>query len=186
MAPPEHARWLDENLPDARLVIWEGEGHLLAFAHLAEMLRELLTYHSGLWRCRFLRGGLPGAWRGRSIAPQWPVSTALARCSQRHQCRLWGGEHDAPDHEHRDHQGPDRSAAPPGKPRWYGAGREGESPDAAATPPAPGVRRASALARGAPAGHLRSSGAQGGAIPGRGAGRDCPAEHAPRSIGVTR
>jgi pimeloyl-ACP methyl ester carboxylesterase len=43
MAPPEHARWLDENLPDARLVMWEGEGHLLAFAHLAEMLRELLT-----------------------------------------------------------------------------------------------------------------------------------------------
>jgi pimeloyl-ACP methyl ester carboxylesterase len=43
MAPPEHARWLDENLPDARLVMWEGEGHLLAFTHLAEMLRELLT-----------------------------------------------------------------------------------------------------------------------------------------------
>jgi pimeloyl-ACP methyl ester carboxylesterase len=43
MAPPEHASWLDENLPDARLVMWEGEGHLLAFAHLAEMLRELLT-----------------------------------------------------------------------------------------------------------------------------------------------
>jgi pimeloyl-ACP methyl ester carboxylesterase len=46
MAPPEHARWFDENVPDARLVMWEGEGHLLAFAHLAEMLRELLTCRS--------------------------------------------------------------------------------------------------------------------------------------------
>jgi len=43
MAPPEFARWFDENLPDARLVMCEGEGHLLAFSHLAEMLRELLT-----------------------------------------------------------------------------------------------------------------------------------------------
>jgi pimeloyl-ACP methyl ester carboxylesterase len=43
MAPPKHARWFDESLPDARLVMWEGEGHLLAFTHLAEMLRELLT-----------------------------------------------------------------------------------------------------------------------------------------------
>jgi hypothetical protein len=43
MAPPEYARWFDENLPDARLVIREGEGHLRAFTHLAEMLRELLT-----------------------------------------------------------------------------------------------------------------------------------------------
>jgi pimeloyl-ACP methyl ester carboxylesterase len=43
MAPPEHARWYDENLPDARLVMWQGEGHLLAFAHLPEMLRELLA-----------------------------------------------------------------------------------------------------------------------------------------------
>jgi pimeloyl-ACP methyl ester carboxylesterase len=43
MATPEHARWFDENLPDAQLVMWEGEGHLLAFPHLAEMLRELLT-----------------------------------------------------------------------------------------------------------------------------------------------
>lgn len=44
MATPEHARWFDENLPDVQLVMWEGEGHLLAFTHLAEMLRELLTY----------------------------------------------------------------------------------------------------------------------------------------------
>jgi pimeloyl-ACP methyl ester carboxylesterase len=43
MATPKHARWLDENLPDARLVMWEGEGHLVAFTHMAEMLRELLT-----------------------------------------------------------------------------------------------------------------------------------------------
>jgi pimeloyl-ACP methyl ester carboxylesterase len=49
MATPKHARWLDENLPNARLAMWEGEGHLLAFTHLAEMLRELLTCHSGLW-----------------------------------------------------------------------------------------------------------------------------------------
>ncbi len=44
MATPEHARWLDANLPDAKLMMWEGEGHLLPFAHLAEMLRELLIY----------------------------------------------------------------------------------------------------------------------------------------------
>src|SRR5215469_11442490 len=43
MAPPEFARWFDENLPDARLGMCEGEGHLLHFSHLAEMLRELLT-----------------------------------------------------------------------------------------------------------------------------------------------
>jgi pimeloyl-ACP methyl ester carboxylesterase len=43
MATPEHARWFDENLPDSRLMMREGEGHLLAFAHLAQMLRELLT-----------------------------------------------------------------------------------------------------------------------------------------------
>jgi pimeloyl-ACP methyl ester carboxylesterase len=42
MATPRHARWFDANLPDARLVMWNGEGHLLAFAHLPEILRELL------------------------------------------------------------------------------------------------------------------------------------------------
>jgi pimeloyl-ACP methyl ester carboxylesterase len=47
MALPEHAHWLDENLPDARLVMWNGEGHLLAFTHLAEMLRDLLTCDEG-------------------------------------------------------------------------------------------------------------------------------------------
>ena len=47
MATPKHARWLDEHLPDTQLVMWEGEGHLLAFTHLAEMLRELLTFQPG-------------------------------------------------------------------------------------------------------------------------------------------
>lgn len=42
MATPEHARWLDENLPDSRLVTWPGEGHLLAFAHLSEILEGLV------------------------------------------------------------------------------------------------------------------------------------------------
>jgi pimeloyl-ACP methyl ester carboxylesterase len=42
----EHARWLDENLPDARLVVWQGEGHLLPFAHLPEILQELLASNS--------------------------------------------------------------------------------------------------------------------------------------------
>jgi pimeloyl-ACP methyl ester carboxylesterase len=43
MAPPAHARWFEQNLPDARLTMHEGEGHLLAFAHLPEMLDALLT-----------------------------------------------------------------------------------------------------------------------------------------------
>jgi pimeloyl-ACP methyl ester carboxylesterase len=42
MAQPSHAHWFQENLPDARLTMREGEGHLLAFEHLAEMLPELL------------------------------------------------------------------------------------------------------------------------------------------------
>lgn len=41
MAPPTHARWLEEHLPHARLVIRSGEGHLGIFEHLAEMLDEL-------------------------------------------------------------------------------------------------------------------------------------------------
>jgi pimeloyl-ACP methyl ester carboxylesterase len=41
MAPPAHARWLEEHLPDARLDIRSGEGHLGIFEHLAEMLDEL-------------------------------------------------------------------------------------------------------------------------------------------------
>jgi pimeloyl-ACP methyl ester carboxylesterase len=45
MASPAHARWFEENLPTAELTMWEGEGHLLAFAHLTEMLGELLAAH---------------------------------------------------------------------------------------------------------------------------------------------
>ena len=41
MAPQIHARWYEANLPDARLTMLEGEGHLLHFAHLAEILGEL-------------------------------------------------------------------------------------------------------------------------------------------------
>jgi pimeloyl-ACP methyl ester carboxylesterase len=43
MAAPINGRWLAENLPDARLTMRDGEGHLHAFAHLPEMLGELLT-----------------------------------------------------------------------------------------------------------------------------------------------
>jgi len=45
MAPPAHARWFDENLPTAKLTMRQGEGHLLAFAHLPEILGELLAAH---------------------------------------------------------------------------------------------------------------------------------------------
>jgi pimeloyl-ACP methyl ester carboxylesterase len=43
MAAPIHARWYEENLPDARLTMREGEGHLQPFAHLAEILDELIA-----------------------------------------------------------------------------------------------------------------------------------------------
>jgi len=43
MAPPEHARWFDVNLYDGRLTLWDGEGHLLPFAHLSEILQNLLV-----------------------------------------------------------------------------------------------------------------------------------------------
>lgn len=43
MAPQAHGRWLDGHLPNARLVIRSGEGHLGIFEHLAEMLHELVT-----------------------------------------------------------------------------------------------------------------------------------------------
>ncbi len=42
MAEPIHGHWLAENLPNARLTMNEGEGHLQAFARLAEMLPEFL------------------------------------------------------------------------------------------------------------------------------------------------
>ena len=43
MAEPIHGHWFQENLPDARLTMREGEGHLQPFAHLAEMLTDLMT-----------------------------------------------------------------------------------------------------------------------------------------------
>lgn len=43
MSTPIHGQWLADNLPDARLTMREGEGHLQAFAHLAEMLADLMT-----------------------------------------------------------------------------------------------------------------------------------------------
>jgi len=42
MASPDHAHWFEQNLRNARLTMHEGEGHLLAFQHLPEMLKELL------------------------------------------------------------------------------------------------------------------------------------------------
>jgi pimeloyl-ACP methyl ester carboxylesterase len=43
MASSAHGHWFEENLPTAKLTMWEGEGHLLAFAHLTAMLSELLA-----------------------------------------------------------------------------------------------------------------------------------------------
>jgi hypothetical protein len=43
MAEPIHAKWFEENLPDARLTTRDGKGHLEPFAHLAEMLADLTT-----------------------------------------------------------------------------------------------------------------------------------------------
>jgi pimeloyl-ACP methyl ester carboxylesterase len=43
MAEPMHAHWFEENLPDARLTMREREGHLQPFAHLAQMLVDLMT-----------------------------------------------------------------------------------------------------------------------------------------------
>jgi pimeloyl-ACP methyl ester carboxylesterase len=40
-APPAHGRWLAENLPDARLVMRQGEGHFGIMEHLGEMLDAL-------------------------------------------------------------------------------------------------------------------------------------------------
>lgn len=42
MAPPSHAHWFETNLPNARLTTYEGEGHLLPFVHLEQMLTELI------------------------------------------------------------------------------------------------------------------------------------------------
>jgi pimeloyl-ACP methyl ester carboxylesterase len=43
MATPTHGYWFEQNLPNARLTMRAGEGHLQAFAHLQEMLGELTT-----------------------------------------------------------------------------------------------------------------------------------------------
>jgi pimeloyl-ACP methyl ester carboxylesterase len=43
MAPPSHAHWFETNLPDARLTMYEGEGHLLAFVPLRQMLEKLFA-----------------------------------------------------------------------------------------------------------------------------------------------
>jgi pimeloyl-ACP methyl ester carboxylesterase len=41
MVPVAHALWLSQQLPDARLVVHEGEGHLGIYEHLGEMLDAL-------------------------------------------------------------------------------------------------------------------------------------------------
>lgn len=43
MAPEPNARWLEQNIPSAKLRMYEGEGHLLPFAHLTDMLQTLLA-----------------------------------------------------------------------------------------------------------------------------------------------
>ncbi|MGH9056399.1 MAG: alpha/beta fold hydrolase [Acidimicrobiales bacterium] len=43
MATLSHAQWFAQNLRNARLTLYEGEGHLLPFAHLEHMLKELLA-----------------------------------------------------------------------------------------------------------------------------------------------
>ena len=43
MATPAHAHWLDDHLPDARLVMRPGEGHFGILEHLPEMLSELIA-----------------------------------------------------------------------------------------------------------------------------------------------
>ena len=39
--PPAHGLWLSENLPNARLVLRNGEGHFGIYDHLGEMLKAL-------------------------------------------------------------------------------------------------------------------------------------------------
>jgi pimeloyl-ACP methyl ester carboxylesterase len=41
MVPVAHALWLSQQLPDARLVVHQGEGHLGIYEHLGEMLHAL-------------------------------------------------------------------------------------------------------------------------------------------------
>ena len=41
IAPPAHGRWFADHLPEARLTVFPGEGHLLPLTHWAEMLQAL-------------------------------------------------------------------------------------------------------------------------------------------------
>lgn len=43
MATPSHAHWFEANLPDARLTMYQGEGHLLPFEHLPQILEDLFA-----------------------------------------------------------------------------------------------------------------------------------------------
>jgi pimeloyl-ACP methyl ester carboxylesterase len=43
MAPPIHARWFATNLRAPRLTTFKGEGHLLPFTHVEQMLSQLLA-----------------------------------------------------------------------------------------------------------------------------------------------
>jgi len=43
MAPPGHARWLADNLPNTTLTMREGYGHFGIFEHLSEMLGQLIS-----------------------------------------------------------------------------------------------------------------------------------------------
>ena len=43
MCEPIHGHWFEENLPDARLTMREGEGHMQPLAHLREILADLTT-----------------------------------------------------------------------------------------------------------------------------------------------
>jgi pimeloyl-ACP methyl ester carboxylesterase len=43
MALPSHAQWLEKNLPETRLTMFENEGHLLPFVHIGRMLEELFA-----------------------------------------------------------------------------------------------------------------------------------------------
>ena len=41
LAPPEYGRYLAQHLPQAQLVMRDGEGHMGLFEHLGEILAEL-------------------------------------------------------------------------------------------------------------------------------------------------
>jgi pimeloyl-ACP methyl ester carboxylesterase len=43
MAPPEHGHWLAEHLPNAHLVMRDGEGHLGLIDHFAEVVQALIA-----------------------------------------------------------------------------------------------------------------------------------------------